>query len=375
MLRLLAYILFAGLLIFVCRYHYKHPRYNWDMLPYMAVVLGYDHTEDVHRQIYSTAKKEIPQQAFHQLTDSTNKYRWSVFQSAQIFTLQLPYYVVKPLYTGLAFIFYKSGIPLTKATVLPSLISFFFIGILFFYWLQKYLPVIVAMIAAAAIAVWGPIMAVAGLSSPDGVSALILLAACFCLVENKNPAWVYVLAFISIFARIDNILPAVFLIFFMIYKKRSEGPRPWITGTIAAAACIVCYLAVGMLAKEYNWNMLYFSNYFSRMNPEYEVQDTFTMQNYWALIKSQSMSGLYYSQLPLFFFLSVCIITYRWKVLQQRNHPEIFLIAGIWLIIFLRFILHPMAADRIYLAYYLVILLLLVKSMHAHVLSSGVRND
>src|SRR5687768_13767034 len=138
MFRILAYIFIAGLLFIVSRYHYKHSGYNWDMLMYMGVVLDYDNTHNVHQHVYTTAKNEIPQQAFHQLTDSSNKYRWSVYQSVQTFTLQLPYYVVKPLYTGMAFVFYKSGIPLTKSTMLPSVISFFLIGMLFFHWLQKY---------------------------------------------------------------------------------------------------------------------------------------------------------------------------------------------------------------------------------------------
>ena len=125
----------------------------------------------------------------------------------------------------------------------------------------------------------------------------------------------------------------------------------------------------------YNWDILYFSNYFSRMNPGYEAQESFSIYNYWALIKSQAMSGLYYSQLPLFFFLTVCLITNRWRVSDQRNHPEVLLLLVIWLIILFRFMLQPMAADRIYLAYYLVVLVLLVKNMHFYFLSTKAKDD
>ncbi len=374
MIRIMAYILYAGMLFIVCRYLYNHPGYNWDMLPYMGVALNYDNTDSVHQYVFATAEKEIPAQAYQQLTDSTNKYRWSVYRSAQTFTLQMPYYVVKPLYTALVFAFYKSGIPLTKATVLPSVISCFLIGILLFNWLQRYLPALSAMIAAVAIVLWSPMMLVARTSSPDGVSALILFAAFYCLLEKKKTGWIHILALLSVFARIDNILPAVLLICFLTYEKRADGNRPWITGTIAAAACIFCYLAVGMLAKEYNWNMLYFSNYFSKMNPEYAAQESFSFHNYWVLIKSQAMSGLYFSQLPLFFFLTVCLITYRWRVSGQWNHPEVLLLIMIWLIILFRFVLHPMAADRIYLAYYLVVLVLLVRNMHFYFLSTKARD-
>jgi len=204
---------------------------------------------------------------------------------------------------------------------------------------------------------------------------LVLFAACFFLAEKKNPTWVYLFAFLSIFARIDNILPALFLILLLIYEKRSEGNRPWVAGTIAAAFCICCYLAVGMMASQYDWNMLYFSNYFSRMNPEYDVQEVFSIHNYWALMKSQAMSGLFYSHLPLFLFFSVCLIIFRWKVSNRRNDPEVLLLSGIWLIIILRFILHPMAADRIYLAYYLLILVLLVKNMHFYIFTTRGHDD
>src|SRR5688500_10068018 len=125
MTRIIVYVLLSIVLFISFRYHYHHPGYNWDMLPYMGIVLEYEGDTTVHEQVYTIAKTELPPTAFTQLTDSTVPYRSAVYHSPELFRKQLPFYVVKPLYTRMVQWFYLAGLPLTKATVMPSLIACF----------------------------------------------------------------------------------------------------------------------------------------------------------------------------------------------------------------------------------------------------------
>ena len=127
-------LLYCFIILLVCAYLYKKPAYNWDILPYMGVILAYENnnTNTIHETVYNTAEKQIPLASYKQLTDSSNLYRKKIAESANEFYLQFPFYVVKPLYTRLSWILYKSGISLSKATVLPSLAAYFLITFLLY---------------------------------------------------------------------------------------------------------------------------------------------------------------------------------------------------------------------------------------------------
>ena len=73
------------------------------------------------------------------LVDSTNAYRYKLSNNDEAFNEQLPFYVVKPLYTSLAYLAYKAGFSLSQATLVPSFISYLLIGLLLFHWLSMYL--------------------------------------------------------------------------------------------------------------------------------------------------------------------------------------------------------------------------------------------
>ena len=112
------YLLCIGAAAFYC---FKRPLYNWDLLPYSALILkmdGYDEKK-AFAYTFEAAKKNIPPGAYYLLTDSMNAYRYKLANNDQAFNEQLPFYVVKPLYTFLAYLAYKAGFSLLQATFDP----------------------------------------------------------------------------------------------------------------------------------------------------------------------------------------------------------------------------------------------------------------
>src|SRR5260221_9320013 len=100
----------------------KKPAYNWDILAYMGVILSYENADvkAIHHTVYAVAKEKIPAVYYSRLIDASNEYRNDMAQHPDRFYSQFPFYVVKPMYTGLAWIFYKMGVGLVMATVWPS---------------------------------------------------------------------------------------------------------------------------------------------------------------------------------------------------------------------------------------------------------------
>src|ERR1700712_1641175 len=115
----IAAIVYCAMLLYAAFCSLKKPAYNWDILPYMGVVLNYDEADVkmVHSEVYAIAKKEIPVVYYNRMVDPLNAYRSSVAQNPEVFRSQFPFYIVKPLYTRLAWCFYKAGIALPIATV------------------------------------------------------------------------------------------------------------------------------------------------------------------------------------------------------------------------------------------------------------------
>jgi hypothetical protein len=324
----------------------------------MGIVLEYEGAGNLQEQVFATAKKELPLFAYRQLTDTSDNFRRGVFHSSVAFNQQLPFYAVKPLYTRLIQLFYKAGIPLAKATVVPSLIAYFLLGMVLFYWLQKYLPLMIAGICASTIALWSPILMLSRTSTPDALSVLLITSSLYCIIEKRNAAVMYFLLLLSILARPDNILPAIFFISVDVYDKNHEWKQRAKIGTLMLAGCLTCYFFVSALATKYGWGNFLYADFYQRLNPAYDMNLPFSMNGYLALVKSQLMTGLYYSQLPLFFFLSV-----TWIAFHRKVEFGTMLIAAIWAIIIIRFVLHPMVADRIYISYYLVILMIILQGL------------
>lgn len=337
---------------------YKHPVYNWDILPYMAIIKNYEQrSADMHDTIYKIAKAEIPQESFKNFVDSTIAYRWQAAKSSNFFNEQLEFYRVKPLYTGLTFLFYKSGFSLTESTVLPSIVSYFLLGLLVFSWLAKFLEIKFAFLLSILLMFSSPLMEVAGLPTPDAMAALFVLGGIYGLVEMKS-IWVcYSFLLFAIFTRIDNILPCLLILSSMAFVNR------W-TNRLSLPVCLsmMSIALVCVTLTPYIFSLHFFrpASFFEHLKPFTDLSSGFSFKSYTSLIKSQIATGIYYSSLPLFLFLASLLFINTGLKFRLLDSDQV-LVLIILLVIFLRFILQPAAANRFYIPYYLYIAILLAK--------------
>jgi hypothetical protein len=351
--------LYCLLMIAVCVYTYKKQAYNWDILPYMAVVLSYENKDAtaVHQTVYSIAKKEIPTQAFSQLTDTFSSYRKLMAASPDEFRLQLPFYSVKPLYTGICYLFYKAGLPLTRATALPSLLSWWLIAMLLYWWIRKYHSTLFAACTSTLLMLMPPLLLTAQLSSPDSLSGLLIFAAVFYSTEKKRYPIAALLLLLSVFTRLDNLLPAFFISLAVYYQEKSAGRISLPKYILFLLALVISYVSITAIISTSNWGVLYYPAFASHLNPYYDIHRSFSFSGYISLAKSQLMTGLYYSLLLPYLLLSFLYLygsKPRSFTLEQRL-CSVFLV-----IIAIRFVLQPAIADRFYIGYYLAAIVFLL---------------
>lgn len=355
---------YSALMLLVSIYSFKKAEYNWDMLPYMAVILQHDGNTDfekIHREVYTIAKQSVQEPVFSKLTDSTSEYRRSVFANAAAFNQQLPFYVVKPLYTRLCYLFYECGIPLPGSTVLPSAISFFLISLLIFSWINKYLSQIPAFIFSTLLILSSFMLEAAKLSTPDMLSALILMSGIYSYIEMRNHNLSALFLLLSVFARLDNAIPVAIISLAIFYIEKRKGDISAWKYTIFAVAVLASYLFVSWQASRFGWSAFYYPDFVTHLNPYYDTHSQFSMSGYFSLVKSQLMTGLYHSSLMIFIFLG-CFLAWFPKMNGGKNiQSENFLTIAFLGTIIIRFILQPVIADRFYIAYYLIISVFILK--------------
>ena len=359
----IAAIIYCTMLLYATACLLKKPAYNWDMLPYMGVVLSYDQTDIkvIHNEVYATAKKEVPAVYYNRMVDPLNAYRNRVAQNPDVFYSQFPFYMVKPLYTRLAWCFYKAGIVLPMATVLPSVVAYVLIGILLFTWLKIYRNAWWACIGSMLIMLSPPLITVAGLSSPDAISGLLVFASVFFLTEKKSLTGAIICLLLSIFARLDNILPALFFLAIIFFVGKWDNKLSALTFSLLISLLCLAFFAVSTGVRSFGWSLLYYPAFAKQLNASYSNNSNFDFAAYLSLAKSQLTTGLYFSFISIFFFLVLLLVWnstgYKFSQLTlEQTLAVVFL-----LIIVIRFILQPLVADRIYIPYYLSVFVFLVK--------------
>ena len=353
-------LLYIVFLLLVCLKTYRSPQYNFDILPYMGIILQYDgkSAADLHSFVYGAAKSEIPASKYQLLIDTSHAYRTRMHRSPGEFVANFPYYEVKPAYNYGNYVFYYFGIPLTKSTILFSIIGYMAMGILVLAWLRKSLNIVWAVVFSTLVMVMPFILHAAGLSTPDAISAFFVLLAFYFLLQKENIRIATLLLLVSILFRLDNILPFLVIQTGTWLYRRKQHVHALRTFLVAVVSGLVVYFLVTFQVKSGGWDRLYFTSFFERMSSSYDDTNGFSWKEYFKIALSQVYTAVYHSHLAGFILVSTILL-----VLKNTNRRTRLFVFLLFIIICLRFILHPVVADRFYLPYYIVSLILLITAI------------
>jgi len=356
-------------------YCLKKPFYNWDMLPYTALILKMDHhnINEAHALAYKLVKENVPAKNYRQLTDSSHAYRNKMFINAEAFNNQLPFYVVKPLYITLSYLFFKSGIDLPQATQFPSLISYLLTGLLLFHWLSIYLRLPATFVVSLLVMVSPPLIEVAKTASPDCLSAFFLLASFYFIIEKPLLGIAFILMALSVFTRLDNFLNCFIILSAITFSGRWHKRISFTNFLFLTFLLVLCYFLTGLIAKKYGWSIFFYNDFAGRLHPAYGTEEHFSFASYARLMYEHVLSGINHSHLAL--FLALLFLGYN-KITPFKNlsFDQLFALL-IPLILLLRFILYPDISDRFYIAFYLVIIILLAKKLNSSMPTQQVKTS
>lgn len=327
------------------------PFYNWDCLPYMGAVLMLD--EEIkpvalHQKVYGEAKKHIPAEAFSLLTQKEG-YRTEMHQNAEGFYQQLPFYYIKPLYVGMAWICYQLGCSLPFSTVLPALLAFWGIGFLLFNWLKTVFQNHQAAIITLLLLVMLPFSGLGRESSPDGLSCFFMLLGAYWFTSKKCWLWVAPALGCAVLTRPDNII-FVGLFALVLFWKRFWSYQDIICTFLVGA---IAYIIPKHYIVGYSWETLFHHSFISHLTYPKTQLIELSIWDYINIVLRQSFKALSASLIPL---LTILTMLFWWgkNKLQQLD-----LILWVTIIgtIAVRYLLFPVLWGRFMAPYYLVAIL------------------
>ena len=342
-------------------YAYRHPLYNWDMLGYMGLVVQKE-TSDIHKihdETYRQAKEHMPATEYGYLLGGPK--RQARYESADTFYALLPFYAVKPMYVEMVNVFYKTGLSLPAATVMPSITSYILCGVLLLFWLARIVSFYWAAIIGFTISFSGFMVFAARLSTPDILSAFFLLLAFFLIIEKRDLHWAFFVMLVSLFARLDNIIACSLVLTFLFFNKEWRPIFSWKKYVFFTGSLIACYFIITAITlRPFGWNIFYYPAFVRHLDLAGTAHDSFSLKSYFNVLDSQIFTALLYSNFFLFLaiiFISLYAPAFRSGMLSfEQQFVVLFLV-----IITCRFILFPDLSDRFHIPYYLCTLVLLVK--------------
>jgi hypothetical protein len=362
---ILLYFLFLACLLPIAIFSFKNPANNWDMLGYMAIIIRMDGTKDikeVHRIVYKNASDNIPQRDFQKLVDTSGP-RARFAADPHYFEKVLPIYIVKPLYTWLVYLSYKAGLNLPAATVFPSLIAYFLIGLLLFHWLNKYLKPVIAFLTALLIMTSVFMVASANLSSPDLLSAFFLFSAAYFILEKPDIRLAFLFLLLSILTRADNAITSFFIISLLSFSNKWARKITKVQYFLMVFILVGAYFVAICQVRQFGWSLFYYSQYIKHMDFNRDLDKAFTLADYFSYMYSKAITGLISSHFTFFMLLSSLIIFIPFPTRPKNLSFDQLFVLLLVLTILVRFVLLPDLSDRFYIGFYLVILVLLIRKL------------
>jgi hypothetical protein len=322
----------------------RRPYYNWDMFPYMALAIQDNHIpfETTHRVVYEVARANMSAADFNAISERQVSLR----DDANKFDDALRYCDIKPGYVFTVKAFHKVGFNLLASTYLPSIISYFLLGILLLYW-QPNQPGLLAQAAALLIMALPPVFQTARYSSPDILCTLLVTAGMLALIRGYRIGG-YALLLTAIPFRPDAVLYLFATLLVGSPKMKLQPVQALFVSLLGILLTFFC-LSDLVLLKEY----LFVSADYS---PGWTSEEMLAhyVQGFQAGLLTWVSSRALWATLACLFALYVmkgCMPDLKdWKA-----------VCKVALITFgLRYLLHPQLEDRFLLVNYILIVLALL---------------
>ena len=308
-----ARIVYLLLLTAVLFWSYRNPHYNWDMIPYIAQARMFKEHDvrTIHAEIYAEIRKEVPSDKYDELTGAAGVaansalYRSDMARDYLHFAEQLPFYSTKPLYVMCIYLLQAVGFGAMLATLIPSLVAYVILALLVFEWVGHFVGGFYRLTCASLIAFSAPVLLLPRLPTPDSLSTALVLLALYFLLEKQSAAVCSGLLLLSLYARTNNVVLAVFVLGYLALWAKGSIRLSYLQGGVLLVVCMASVSAINHFSGFYGWATLFHQSLLGLLNTPGESLVHISMRTYLVTLKQGLFFSTFTGFLSQFVFLGV----------------------------------------------------------------------
>ncbi len=358
-------VLLVLLMIFI--HQLRHPQYDWDMLPYMAIALmdAGDTIDAAHHKVYDAIQVDTPAATYDELTTGKVKtteyaprYRRDATFNFNKFAASLPFYAVKPVYPALISLLYLRGVDLVVAAGIIAGIGYLASCLVVYVWLKRWLSARIAAPLTIMLALVPQLTAVAKLPTPDSLSLFVLLLGLYLAIEHDRVILGLATLVVAIAVRPENILYFItFASYFSIMRKFD------IRIMLLAVGAIAVFIIIRDYSHSYAWSTLF---YFTFIDPTIDLSrfiSPLRIIDYITIYMHQLKQEILNPEdgIPIFMLIGFGAAAMKIRAGDFRD-PYLHLIFLVCILAIGRMLLLPLEAFRALLPCYILVTLALIQA-------------
>lgn len=315
--------------------------YNWDLIPYVAIALSIEGSENIQKGTYDLIERSISRPQFQNLFSS--EYRRDMYENENNFLQQLPYYKTKPLYTYSIFLIGKTGVNYVLAITFISIFSYIALSIVIYLWLSEQFKPIYSLVFFIIICSAPPLQNLATLSTPDAFSTALLISSFYLLLEKKRVFIGGLFLVASIYSRMDNVLisTAVFMVYYG-YSERKNIPVK-ITAFFLISS-VLSYFLIQNYAEMYPWRIFVEHSVMGRIHSPADHLSTFTLTDYVGIVLHPKNFSSYLACTFLFGISSILFMKIKKVSVIEKTDAVIITLMSLY--VCLRWVMLPDLSSR-----------------------------
>jgi hypothetical protein len=348
---------------------WARPYFNWDLIGYVGTAQSFtsDDAESIHRATFEDIARSVPDDTYTTLVRVG--YRSAIAENPEQFAQQLPFYTIKPVYPVLMMLGSSLGYSLTASSVAISQIAFCLIAFLVFFWLSRHYAPALAFVATSLVVSLPFVLDLARYSTPDALSTLVILVACFSFAEGRRPGLAAGILVFSVLVRPDSALLAI-VFSLVMWRQRLLGVVPFLA---AVGATLLLTQLVSAYSGSYGWETLLHHGFIDRLEEPATTDVDIGIIDYLLILAGGShpvsLRGTSYS-FPLFVILSYLALRFT-LIHRPASAARLQLLAAMTIFVIGRWLVFPGEAERTLAVFYVVVLLvLLIETQQLRVVST-----
>lgn len=348
---ILSYFLLAALLFLYIGVN--KPTLNWDMIGYVAVVKSYTikDTEALHQEVYDDLKDFVNAQHFQTLNEFNQK-RIDVYNSPVLLKHHLPFYSIRPVYTGLIYLASIIGISEYRASYLiPAVFASAALFLMYFLITNNFLYPLSYSIPVFFIAFGG--LSLFKLSTPDGLVFFFLVLCSLFAIKNYKYGLLSMVP-LAVLLRTDLIIFSFLVCIWLFFKKTSLGLT-----ILSLLLSILILLTINHLAGSFGWATLIHYSFVERVSDPSAINATIGFENYLQIVISQLPKFLRNAGFTFFLGLTIVnIVLFRCLNAKERENSSLqFFVFIPPAYVLVHVVLFPAVWNRFFIGFYLMALL------------------